>query len=332
MEPVLVLTGIARYSFGASFIRALLRENTKTPIIGIDRIPNPDFAHEARLTTIVCDLNPLTFEDGYPKFAATLADKLSAAVRTLGDTPIKCLIQFAGTYEFGPFVGHELIRRQRVLGLNLLGITEVLYSVMALNAERDHDNTKVLTHVLIGSLQALDTRAERSIYAASKAYGLDLCAGLSRGHELANCIYLALGPMDTAMLHWNHWTAKVGGSNRFFQYIFAGDPDRYKSIFMDCNESALVAAAESAFPDDLQTLVLKFKEYRRAREQAFNSEVGVLNPNASAQLLTSLLAKGLDSGLYSLNCQKGRMSMKMATFEQMSRKDLFFSVAREVAL
>jgi NAD(P)-dependent dehydrogenase (short-subunit alcohol dehydrogenase family) len=247
MKGVSVVTGIARHSFGASFVRASLEDRSNARLIGIDRIPNPDFTAQANLYNIICDLNPLTFPDGYDAFTKVLADRLSTASQALGDAYIACLIQGAGTYEFGSFLSHDVRRRQRVLGLNLLGTTEVLHAVMTLNEQLNHDNSREFTHVLVGSFQGLHTRPERSLYAASKAYGLDLCSGLSAGTEVSKCIYLAIGPMDTAMLHWNHWTAKANGSNQFFQSVFAGDPSAYKSVFIDCSEDALIAAAEPFF-------------------------------------------------------------------------------------
>jgi NADP-dependent 3-hydroxy acid dehydrogenase YdfG len=333
MRKITVITGIAPHSFGASFVRLSLQEKPEAPIIGIDRIRNQELEKQSRLSTILCDLNPLTFDGGYKTYTEMLASGLSTAVRSFGNAPIGLLVQSAGTYEFGPFTSHELNRRKRVLGLNLLGITEVLYVVMTLNHQRNEDNSRVLTHVIIGSLQALDTRGERTIYAASKAYGLDLSAGLMRGNELAKCFYLALGPMDTAMLHWNHWTAKTGGSDRFFQSVFAGDPVIYKSVFIDCDEDALIAAASPKFLTDLPSLVLKLKEYRLIRKQALNSELGVLAPDLTANLLLRVLSTPeLHSGIYSLTCPKGKLLMKMATFEEISRKQLFESIGKEILL
>jgi hypothetical protein len=333
MAGVSIVTGVARHSFGASFVRAHLEGARNSRLIGLDRISNPDFSKHPNFHEVICDLNPLTFPGGYNAFVRTLADRLSSASSFFGGDPIRCLVQFAGTYEFGPFTGHDINRRQRILGLNLLGITEVLHAVMTLNALLRKNNGKEFIHVLAGSFQGLKMRAERSLYAASKAYGLDLCAALAKGGELSKCLYLAIGPMDTAMLHWNHWTAKLGGSNRFFQSIFAGDPSVYRSVFIECNDDALATAAEPAFSSDLVALKATFKNYKDVRKNAFHSELGVLEPNRCAKLLDRLLeSENLESGVYALTAAGDKIVVKMARFAPLDRAKLFESSADTLPL
>lgn len=329
---VCVVTGIARHSFGASFIRAAL-ERPGGALIGIDRIPNPDFSNHARLRNFTFDLNPLTFEGGYKAFVKSLSEELSNAVHSLGTTHAGSLIQFAGTYELGRFLDHDLASRQRVLGLNLLGTTEVLYAIMALNEKLHYSNSEKLTHILIGSFQGLRTRAERSVYAASKAYGVDFCAALARGNEIAKCLYIALGPIDTAMLHWNHWAKKAHGPNEFFRSIFGGDPSIYRSIFMDCDEAALRLAVKPECSNDFLSLQSTLREYRAIRRAAFDSELGVLDPEICAEQLCRLLDRqDLQSGVYSFAGRGDKIFLTMTPFEALDRSRLFESVARQIRL
>lgn len=327
-----VVTGIARHSFGASFVRARLEKSCER-LIGIDRIANPDLPSQTRLQNINLDLNPLTFVGGYNAFAETLPRELSDALRNVGATHTDRLIQFAGTYEFGDFLAHDLGRRHRVLGLNVLGATELLHAVMALNDKSKYDNSRGFTHVWVGSFQGLNVRSQRSLYVASKAYGLDLCASLAKGNEISTCLYLAFGPMDTAMLHWNHWTRKANGSNAFFGTVFAGDALLYKSVFKDCDEKALVIAAGDKFASDLPSLQSTLREYRAIRRAAFDSELGVLDPDKCADLLSRLVdSDDLRSGVYSFAGRGDKVIVKSSTFEALDRFRLFESVATPVRL
>src|SRR6266480_556373 len=150
-----VVTGFARHSLGEAFVRAFLSRRTGTHVIGIDRIQNPDLAEYPDFQQIAFDLNPLNCKEGLDTFATTFAKRLSDAVTATGTKGAEFLVQCAGVYEFGQLLEHAVGRRSEVLGVNVLGVTEVLYGVMALNRRLCRENEKDFTHILVGSYQGL---------------------------------------------------------------------------------------------------------------------------------------------------------------------------------
>jgi short-subunit dehydrogenase len=330
-----VVTGFARHSLGEAFVRAFLSRKTAAHVIGIDRIQNSDLAGYSDFQQIEFDLNPMNCKKGLGAFATTFAARLSDAATTTGTEGVEFLVQCAGVYEFGQLLEHAVERRGEVLGVNVLGVTEVLHSVMALNRRLSRENAKEFTHILVGSYQGLYARDGRPVYAPSKAYGIDLCTSLAEGKEVATCIYLAPGPIDTPMLHRNHWVTRAGGSEDFFNEALGGPSKTYKSIFVDCDGAILERIAREKFAPELANLRTAMKRYAIVRREAFEEELGVLTPTACGSVLTDMLTcHELVSGVYSLRAEGmgSEVAVKMATFASLDRRLTFESVATAPAL
>lgn len=330
-----VVTGVARHSLGEALVRALLSRAAGHQIIGIDRIPNPELDDVPSFRQVIFDLNPLSGPQGLAAFATALEDALAGAVTATGNHGVEYLVQCAGLYDFGTFLDHDVQRRTELLGLNVLGTTEVLHAVMSLNHRVQRRNEKELTHILVGSFQGLFARARRPIYAPSKAYGIDLCASLVEGGEVAKCIYLAAGPIDTPMLHWNHWVRKAGGPEEFFKKALGGPRERYASVFISCDDAALEAAAGEAPPGGLEALRKAMQRYRTKRGAAKAGTLGVLSPESCAGVLVRMLASvEAGSGVYMLGsgAEGTEVVVKMAAFGSLDRRRAFDSAAQRVVL
>jgi short-subunit dehydrogenase len=330
-----VVTGFARHSLGEAFVRAFLRRKTGANVVAVDRIRNPDLAENPYLQQIEFDLNPLDCGKDLRGFASTLAERLSDVVTATNGEGIEFLVQCAGVYESGNFLEHDVERRSRVLGVNILGMTEVLHGVMALNRRLCRQNETKFTHILVGSYQGLFARDGRPIYAPSKAYGIDLCTSLVEGGEVAKCVYLAAGPIDTPMLHRNHWVARAGGREDFFNETLGGPSKAYESIFVDCDESILERIAREEFTPELENLRMAMRRYTAVRRATFEEQLGVLSPAACASVLTDMLTcPDLASGVYSprANGFGSVAAIKMATFVSLDRRPTFESVATATAL
>jgi short-subunit dehydrogenase len=87
--------------------------------------------------------------------AATFAEELADIATAAGLKGVKCLVQCAGVYDFGRFLDHDVSRRKNVLGVNVLGTTEVLHAVMVLNDPLRVQNEKNFINVLVASFQGL---------------------------------------------------------------------------------------------------------------------------------------------------------------------------------
>jgi NAD(P)-dependent dehydrogenase (short-subunit alcohol dehydrogenase family) len=328
-DQTVVVTGVARQSVGEALVRQLFQKGSAR-VIAIDRARNRDLPQDRRFRQIRLDLNPLNDRAGLGHFAARLQTLMARAAKGLGAPRIDCLVQCAGVYHFGALLQHGPELRGAVLGLNILGTTEVLYGTMALNGSTSQRAEPRLTHILVGSYQGLYPRAGRPLYGPAKAYGIDLCTSLVDGREISRCIYVAPGPIDTPMLHRNHWVAKSGGSQALFEKLLSGNRETYNKIFVHCDERALVKAACRGL--DRRELHRTMASYARVRRYVADGSAGILSASACATSIARILCrKDLPSGLYSLGAGRSRdVIVRMADFAKLDRSKTFEEVAVEV--
>jgi len=322
----IVVTGVGRHSLGEAFVRNYVGQRSEVQIIGIDQAANPDLTGLTKCCQMEVDLNPLHCSGGLKRFATAFVQSLEKIVLGTGSTGIGCLVQCAGVYDFGSFLEHNVERRERVLGLNVLGVTEVVYAAMALNDRLKIGNDREFTHVLLGSSHGLYARGGRPIYAPSKAYGIDLCTSLIDGREVAECIYVAAGPIDTPMLHRNHWVTKARGSEKFFDRVLSGPRDKYRSIFVQCDEAAVDDAAREWCAAEKTAVRMAMTKYMAARSQAYSKDVGVLSPEScAAKLVDMLLSDELESGVWMLTCgsESDVVRVKTVPFSKLDRGRMF---------
>ena len=314
----IVLTGVAQHWLGEAIAYACVRRTPPVPIVGIDRVENPDLSQNSMFQHLEFDLNPLNSTEGFRSFGKVLLAKLSGLVQDSESEGVEYLVQCAGAYDRGMFVDYDAERRARVLGLNILGAIEVLHTVMSLNDRLGWQNNERFTHILVGSFQGLNVREERSIYAASKAFGIDLCASMVAGCELAKCMYVAPGPLDTPMLHRNHWVSRAGGSEEFFDKVLKDTRDRYRLIFVNCDESPL----------ETQELRDSMSRYRKERHATCVGTLGILAPEACATAVVDvLMSPEAESGVYGLTAdEKGSVAaLTMVRFSELDRSQPFNS-------
>lgn len=328
-----VVTGVAPHSLGEAILQLVVGDNNEFGVIGIDRTVNAEFPGHPRLRQIVCDLNALCYPNGLEEFGRVLAHQLSLAVTSLAVEGLDCLVQCAGAYEYGKLLEHSPNSRSEISGVNVLGTTEVLHSTMSVNDRLHRRNDRYLTHILIGSYQGLYARGGRPLYAPSKSYGIDLCTSLVEGREVSKCIYLAPGPIDTPMLHRNHWVTRAGGPADFFSEVLVGPRETYRSIFVDCDERALESRARDGFTLELKNIAAAMKRYQTIRRETREEEFGILSPRACAHVAAGMLTRSdLQSGVYvpRPGMDEAKPIVEMAAFSSLDRRVLFKSAAVEV--
>jgi|SRR5579863_606519 len=324
-EPAVVVTGVARHSLGEAFVRIYCGLMPEAQVIGIDQSANPELRSLQTFSQVVFDLNPLRRPSGLKEFATDFSKTLAETVAAIGSEGIGCLVQCAGVYDFGRFIDHDASRRERVLGLNVLGTTEVLHAVMSLNELRRIQNSERFTNVLVSSFQGLHARADRPVYAPSKAYGIDLCTSLSAGQEVAKCICVVPSSIDTPMLHRNHWVTKSGGSEDFFNKMLDGPRGRYCSIFVDGDEAALDEAASEEPVGTTSGFRGIMRKYVAARLAAQSAPLGILSAEACASALAEIvISSQSDSGVYVLTPASGatKAAVKKVPFSSLDRRGI----------
>ncbi|MGA7401423.1 MAG: hypothetical protein WBW38_15465, partial [Candidatus Sulfotelmatobacter sp.] len=281
---------------------------------------------------IVMDLNPLHHPRGFPGFAAELSEKIERCVVEAECRGIQRLVQSAAVYDFGTLTSYDAPRRGRLLGLNILGTSEVLSAVLALNGRLRQLSQESVTQLLVGAFQGLQVRAGRQLYASSKAWGIDFCTALAAGEEIRKCIYAAPGPIDTPMLHRNHWVNKANGPEEFFDLTLRGDREEYESIFLRCEENTLIEVARRRSGNLVGESQEAMARYRTERAKSQVAELGVMSAADCAAALVDIDLSSVSApGVYLIGKKWGKRAfIKMASFESLDRNQLFWAVAKEL--
>lgn len=314
-----LLTGAASGSLGSAWVRQYRQRGNHEPVIVFDKEPD-SMLHELRNVQIVKhDLNPLVYDYGYKRFAERL--RMAMDECPASSNGICTVVLCAGTYDSGRLAETTVEARERLLGVNVCGQVEVLHAVLSLNQRRGVDSSSDLSYIQIGSLHGLTASGGRSVYAGTKAFGLDLCISLSSGREVKRVIYVAPGPIDTPMLHRNHWVSKVGGCSRFFEHVRALGPLVYKDVFEKCEDEAFRKAI-STEDWDREMLADKYERYKERRVSAFSQRDGVLSVADMAQGITELVSEesSCTSGVYVFTAPGGEVSMERMSFGKMLRR------------
>ena len=311
------MTGVAPYSLGESVVSLLAQE--KASLICLDIQPNVWLKERWPVEYLEINLNPLDHEGGLAGFSHELYGRLKECVVRLDTNGVSAVIQSAGTYWAGTLAESTDHIRSRVFGVNLLSHIEVLCAVMRINRDLGVNNTAALAHIEIGSFQGLNIRPARTLYAVSKAAGIDLAAALN--HEVGRSIYVAPGPIDTPMLHSNHWVIKAGGAPGFINELKHRDRELYRSVFVDCSDEIFRQMSSwLKFPN---ASTHEFESYKKARNETANGEFGILSPDECAKVVVDLV-RDANSGAYLvLRRHGGQMTVDYRSFEQLDRYAIF---------
>ena len=319
-QPAILLSGTARNSLGASLLGKLRSSYRESPIVAIDKQPNTILDKHGKTRLIELDLNPLNTKNSYEGLASQLHSTILQSQVELGFSGVGTAILAAGVYESGTLVELSLEERKRLVGSNVCGKIELLHSVLCVNQLLKFNSSEELTIVDVGSLHGLAASGGRSVYAATKAFGLDLCLSLRRGQEVKRVIYIAPGPIDTHMLHRNHWISKENGSPEFFEYVRAQEGSLYEDVFVRCDDSAFADATSSRQKNNVG-LAEVFARYKRRRVEQFNDGEGVLRASDVAHRIVEILAdeKSYSDGVYIFTAPGGHMRMEKRTFTEIIR-------------
>ena len=327
-----VVTGVSRHSLGEAVVQRYLARYPGKKLIVISKNTNGDIAAIQGVTPVQFDLNPLNHSAGFYGFSKALQEKIELALQSTCSSGVEQLIHSAGVYDFGALSESDVVDRGELLGLNALGMVEVLSAIMRLNLRQGFCNETGLTFTLVGAFQGLQVRALRALYASSKAMGIDFCASLAAGREVARCVYVAPGPMDTPMLHRNHWVKKAKGSSRFFEAALGASRGEYESVFFECRTEAIAAIAMKHFCDQLQELEATMTRYRQFRAEARENELGILAvSDCATALVDDILSTDCGSGVFLIaNGHNARALIMRAKFEDLDRYKLFQTAARSL--
>jgi short-subunit dehydrogenase len=329
-EPALIITGIAPFSLGEAIVEVYSKRFPSRIIVGIDIIHNKRFENLPFFHEIIFDLNPLDYIDGLEGYIRDLQSKLSETLTKTGAVGVSDLIQTAGVYDPGRFIDNDTASRKRLLGVNTLSRVELLHIILTLNASFKIDSAQTLTLVDIGAAHGINATSGRSLYAASKAFMLDLCAALQKGGEIYRCIHFAPGPIDTHMLHRTHWVYRADGNPDFFDQIYLKRSEQYKSVFVDCDP---ISIREEAVAYSLEALKLleAFEKYCKHRAFAFQTQDGILDPHSCARALVEIMSQPTryEPGIYlATSPASAGLHVRMLPFLDLIRRRLFEAKAK----
>ena len=313
--PATLITGIAEYSLGEAFIIEYCSRQDRLPIIALDLHRNLRIGRFDKLDNCKIDLNPLSCPGGYLLFGNQLSKILQDSAKKLSCDVIHAAILSAGLYSSGPLIEETAASRKDILGVNVCGKYELLHAALSMNNAAGFDNGKGFTLIDIGSSHGLYPSNGYSLYAPSKAYGLDLCVTLQDGNEIRRCIHLAPGPIDTCMLHRNYWVTKEKGPKMFYENLLSQNKKLYYDVFVGCSENALVEACKQD-GEKVDNLIGIFNRYKTRREEKIKTEEGIIQPKDLAALLANILmdANAFKPGVYVITAPQGRLQIKQHGF------------------
>lgn len=302
-QTSIVLSGTARASLGESFVHRYCACTDRSPLISLDLQHNPYVANHEGVQALEFNLNPLEHPKGYTGFSDHLQSVLSDAVIRFSCSAVDTLLLSAARYTSGPLADSTLQSRKDILGLNVCGKYELLHSILTLNRRQGFDNDTDLSFVDIGSTRGLYPSEGRTLYAPSKALGLELCVALHSGHEVGRCLHVAIGPIDTHMLHANHWHVKENGPKAFVTDLL-NQPSLYHAVFVDCSVEAFEQACD-LLAIHSHSLRNTFDRYVTRRCNLMESHEGILQPEDVADLLVKMVTdrQSYPSGLYVVTAQ-----------------------------
>lgn len=320
-QPAIFLSGTAPSSLGEALVSKLCAKYHSSPIVAIDKQHNPTLDCIRNARSIVLDLNPLTSTNSYERLAGELDAAIQHTQVDLGFPGVGTVILAAGTYDSGTLVDSSIEARKRLVGVNVCGKIELLHAVLRVNQTLGLNSSEELTLVDVGALHGLAAPGGRSVYAATKALGLALCLSLQRGREVKRVIYMAPGPIDTHMLHRNHWVSKENGSVEFFEHVRAQDGSLYEDVFVRCDDAAFAEATSSRRTEKAQ-LADVFARYKSRREEQFNGGNGVLRATDVAHQIVEVLADeaAYSDDVYILTAPGGQVQMENLAFPEAIRR------------
>lgn len=291
-----VITGTGAASLGEALVVNHARLFPNCRIFGVDIVDSP--------LTHLPEYHHLKFDLIDNSLETLLETSVSQHLRENELSHVSLLIQSAGIYTSGPLSQTPAALCDKVLAVNLTSRVRMLRAIMKANAAAGLNNSECLSYFDIGSSHGLTISSGRALYGATKGFMLGMCARLFHSGELSRALYFALGPIDTHMLHLNHWHDKASGEAYFLEKALQLDPALYNAIFRDCDASAYCRACELT---NTSRNIELFELYRKARATASNSAIGIITAEDCASAILSTI-RAQSSGIISLN--RGTVSLR----------------------
>ena len=309
-----VVTGAGLFSLGNAVVHELSSTSPDDTVLAIDA--HPAAASRANVVAHRFDLNPFNHADGFEEWSTELNALVRSAVgATKPAGPIRAVFLGAAKYHVGMYESTTAAIRAEVLGSNVFGKWETLHATMRCNAESGFDNAGVLSMFDVGSLHSMRHTSHRALYNPSKAAGLALCRVMTSGSEVRRAVHVAPGPIDTPMLHWNHWALKENGDPQFPSLVGRRLPSLYGAIFRSGDIAALETAIRELRIEGPQVRAV-FERYRHRRKVLAESEEGITTPESLGAYLASLILdrKSTESGVVEVTSPHGKMTVVKRPF------------------
>jgi NAD(P)-dependent dehydrogenase (short-subunit alcohol dehydrogenase family) len=313
-SSVFVVAGARQFSLGAELVCQLANLAPLSTILAIDVEPlNPP---SGNVVIRRFNLNPFDDQRGFEAWSAELHQMFHLPKPSGGTQhPVRAVFLCAARYQVGRYECTTVDERAAVLGCNIAGKWEVLHAVMRLNAELGFDNPRELDIFDVGSLHAVRHSPHRALYNPTKTAGLELCRVLLNGSEVRRAIHLAPGPVDTPMLHWNHWVLKEHGDPDFPTLVKDRCPSLYRPIFREGDWAALAVAQRELGRED-EAVRDVFGRYLHRRAVLAQTEEGITSPEILAEYIANQMlgARAYDSGIVEVSSPHGHFRVSNQAF------------------
>lgn len=279
---VSIVCGAARGSVGEAICDHLLSSDRDRRLLRVDIAANPRL-DSARSAFISHDFRRSRSPD-----SASLVSQCKEWVAELTHESqgpfIDSVYYCSGVYHSSPIAMWGDNDPNDVICVNLTGFLDVLRCVAVLRQCGDVMGGPAPRVCYVGSDHALRCTANRAVYVAAKIGAVGALIALAKEGAISAATWVAVGPIDTPMLHCNHWVIKSGGDRRFFDFALQSSDRDYDKVFTECDPDAIRTMAEIG-RFDVGEMMETLERYRRARKTSVSADDRLLGPREVASHL-----------------------------------------------
>jgi NAD(P)-dependent dehydrogenase (short-subunit alcohol dehydrogenase family) len=270
---IALICGAATGSVGEAVCERVCHTRAADSLLYLDRTVNPNLM-TAGIPFAECDFSAASILDP-ESVSLRICDAILALAPTGRDAIVTHLYFCSGIYAHARLADWDPTITANIINVNLLGLLLALHAIQCVHAFQGASQaTAGLTVCFMGSEHAVSASAGRAAYCAAKTGAVAALLSLRNSRCIGSAVWVAVGPIDTPMLHRNQWVTKAGGSEQYYEFVSSRPASEYAAVFRECDlETACRLAAEGCF--DVATTIEAFGRYVTVRQDLFAQECGV---------------------------------------------------------
>lgn len=297
---IALVCGAAPGSVGEALCERFRHTGAVDFVLYLDRTENPNLA-TAGITFAACDFSARSASDP-ESVSRNICNAILSLAQENGKAVVSHLFFCSGIYANSTIGDWDIVTTTNIISINLVGLFLTLHGIHQAHASQHA--ARATSHVAVyfmGSEHAVSASAGRAAYCAAKTGAVGALLSLRRSCCIGSAVWIAVGPIDTPMLHRNQWVIKARGSEQYYEFVTRQTGVDYNYVFRDCDQGiAHRLAAEGGFA------ALPIKEaldrYIAVRQELFAQECGVHSANEVALSICEHTCQHESGDLLRISC------------------------------